>query len=181
MHAFAVLHLQTSQVKASRGDSQKWSSEQDVSGLGPPAGQAKESHSHGAQSSPDPWGLRVLASLSSENIQGSGLISKNSTESRTPKVSLHKASHCPCDLLVPQSVDKRVEHRSDNQIEESKYLVRVLRGACPRPHIGNGPSPKKEHDHRQVGGTGREVFSTSLRCRDPKDGDKDTGIGGYDQ
>ena len=32
-----------------------------------------------------------------------------------------------------------------------------------------------------MGGTGREDFSTSLGCRDPQDGDKNTGIGHYDQ
>ena len=86
-----------------------------------------------------------------------------------------------CDLLVPQSVDERVEHWSDNRAEEGKDLVPALGGASPQPHVGNDPCPQKECYHKQVAGTCREDFLMSLGCHNPKNGDKNRSLGHYDQ
>lgn len=113
--------------------------------------------------------------LNSKILGGSGIWS------RTPTVSLHEPPHGPCDLLIPQRVDKRVAHGGDNCVEEGKNLVCVPKRICLRPHIGNSPSPKKEYDHKQVRGAGGEDLLTPLGRGNAKDSGKNTGIRGHNQ
>lgn len=65
-------------------------------------------------------------------------------------------------ILVPQTVDERIQHRGDQSIEDHHHLVLLSRGCGSGLHVGEEGHPIRHGDHSQVGGTGLKGFVASL-------------------
>ena len=77
------------------------------------------------------------------------LVLPNTTRT-PPQEFLESTSH----FLVPQAVDKWVEHRGNHGIEGRDHLVLLGGMVGLRPHVGDHGSPIEERDDCHVRGTG---------------------------
>ena len=84
-------------------------------------------------------------------------------------------------LLVPQTVDERIQHRGHHRVEEHHHLVLLGGGGGAGLHVGNQGHAVRHGDHGEVRGAGPEGFAAPPAGADPQDGGHDAGVGQRDQ
>lgn len=106
------------------------------------------------------------------------LLSPSSPGHPTPP---HHFKKSPLDILVPQTVDHRVEQGSEDIIKEGDLLVSLRGIAGVGSYLDVGGWSIEESDHNQVGSTGGESLAAALSGLDLENGLSNTDVGGQNE
>ena len=84
------------------------------------------------------------------------------------------------DLLVPQAVDKWVQHGDDCCVKHGHSFIEIQGETGTRSHVNEEQGAKHDGDSRQVGGAGRKDFAPPISGVDLQDGSEDVNVGDHD-
>lgn len=84
------------------------------------------------------------------------------------------------DFLVPQAVDKWIQHGDHCCVKHRHHFIDVKGETCTRSHINKEKSTIQDGDGCQVRRAGGEGFAPPIGRVDPQDGCEDVNVGDQD-
>ena len=97
------------------------------------------------------------------------------------QLSPQNVPQSPQYLLVPQAVDKGVEHGGDENIKHKEMLVHICGERGTWGHVDDHSWTKVEAHYTEVGRAGGQSFVSALRGVHMEDSEKDEDVGGQNE